>query len=87
MDGDRCADARLPTTGCTVALTRGGLEFNAAAGDPAEEKGIACAVEGRAGYGVAGDIHLLTLERCARIVILPPRRFPDVLEALKQSGG
>jgi hypothetical protein len=70
-----------------ATLTPGELQANAAVGDPTEDKGIACAVEGRAGYGIAGDIHLLKLERCARIVILPPRRFPDVLEELKQSGG
>jgi hypothetical protein len=36
---------------------------------------------------VASDDHLLKLERYAQIVILPPRRFLDVLEDVQQSDG
>ena len=53
--------------------------------DPTDNKVIACAVAGQAGYVVAGDDHLLKLECYAHIVILPPQRFLDVLEEVRQS--
>jgi hypothetical protein len=39
----------------------------------------ASAAEGQAGYGIASDDPLLKLEPTSRIVIPPPRRFPDIL--------
>ena len=35
--------------------------------------------EGQAGYGIASDDPLLKLERYSHIVILPPRRFLDMM--------
>jgi len=72
-----------------ATLTPGNLEVNAIAatqGSPTEDKGIACAVEGQAGYGVAGDDPLLKLERYSHIVILPPRRFLDLLAEVQPGG-
>ena len=69
-----------------ATLTPGDLEVNAVAEDPTDNKVVACAVEGQADYVVASDDHLLKLERYSDIVILPPRRFLDVLEEVQQSG-
>jgi putative PIN family toxin of toxin-antitoxin system len=68
-----------------ATLTPGILEVNAVAEDPTDNKVIACAVEGQADYVVASDDHLLKLERYSHIVILPPRRFLDVLEEAQPS--
>jgi putative PIN family toxin of toxin-antitoxin system len=68
-----------------ATLTPGILEVNAVAEDPTDNKVIACAVEGQADYGIASDDHLLKLERYSHIVILPPRRFLDVLEEAQPS--
>ena len=64
-----------------ATLTPGVLEVNAVAEDPTDNKVLACAVEGQADYVVASDDHLLKLERYAKIPILPPRRFLDLLQA------
>ena len=69
-----------------ATLTPGDLEVNAVAEDPTDNKVVACALEGQADYVVASDDHLLKLERYSDIVILPPRRFLDVLEEVQQSG-
>lgn len=68
-----------------AALTPGDLQANAAAGDPTDDKGIACAMESQAGYGIAGGIYPLKLERYARPVILPPRRLLEMFEEVRQS--
>jgi hypothetical protein len=68
-----------------ATLTQGNLEVNAVAADPTDNKVLACAVEGQADYLVASDDHLLKLERYSHIVILPPRRFTDMLEEVQQS--
>jgi predicted nucleic acid-binding protein len=65
-----------------AALTPGDLEVNASAateGSPTDNEVLACTVEAQADSVVASDDHLLELERYANIVILPPRRFLDML--------
>jgi len=69
-----------------ATLTPGDLEVNAVAEDPTDNKVVACAVEGQADYVVASDDHLLKLERYGRTVVLPPRRFLDVLEEIQSTG-
>jgi putative PIN family toxin of toxin-antitoxin system len=69
-----------------ATLTPGDLEVNAVAEDPTDNKVVACAVEGQADYVVASDEHLLKLERYSHIMILPPRRFLDILAEVQQSG-
>jgi len=69
-----------------ATLTPGDLEVNAVAEDPTDNKVVACAVEGQADYLVASDDHLLKLERYTHTVILPPRRFLDMLEEVQHAG-
>jgi uncharacterized protein len=66
-----------------VTLTPGNLEVDAVAEDPTDNKVLACAVEGQADYVVASDDHLLELKRYSHIVIVSPRRFLDILEAVQ----
>lgn len=49
------------------------------ADDPADDKFLACAVEGSADYIVSGDRHLLQLGEYRGIPILSPRTFLAVL--------
>jgi uncharacterized protein len=69
-----------------ATLTPGDLEVNAVVEDPTDNKVIACALEGQADYLVASDDHLLKLERYAHIVVLPPRRFLELLEEVQPGG-
>jgi uncharacterized protein len=69
-----------------ATLTPGDLEVNAVAEDPTDNKVIAGALEGQADYVVASDEHLLKLERYAHTVILPPRRFLDLIEEVRSTG-
>lgn len=54
-------------------------QFEAATGDPDDDKYIAAAIEGRAGFIVAGDSDLLVLKQYAGVRIVSPRVFLDVL--------
>ena len=69
-----------------ATLTPGDLEVNAIAEDPTDNKVVSCALEGQADYVVASDDHLLKLERYSHIVILPPRRFLELLEEVQPTG-
>lgn len=51
--------------------------------DPDDDIVIACAVEGKAGYIVTGDPHLLNLDEYSGIRILNPREF--VTQVLRES--
>lgn len=48
--------------------------------DPTDNKFLACALEGNAGYIVTGDQHLLRLKTYQEIDILTPRQFLDILK-------
>ena len=65
-----------------ATLTPGDLEVNV----PPTTRWLPAPWRGQAGYGIAGDEHLLTLERYGRTVILPPRRFPDLIEEIQSPG-
>jgi len=49
--------------------------------DPDDDKYIAAAIEGRAGFVVAGDSDLLDLEDYGSIRIVSPREFLDLLSS------
>lgn len=51
----------------------------AIAADPADDKFLACAVDGRADFLVSGDRHLLELQRFRGIPIVSPRQLLDQL--------
>jgi putative PIN family toxin of toxin-antitoxin system len=49
--------------------------------DPADEKFLACAVEGAADYLVTGDQHLLELVEYQGVAIVSPTEFVRILES------
>jgi putative PIN family toxin of toxin-antitoxin system len=62
-------------------LVVGDPEFEGACKDPDDDKYIAAAIEGRAGFVVAGDSDLLNLKEYDGIRIVSPRVFLDLLDA------
>ena len=62
-------------------LVTGEREFHRASRDPDDDKYIAAAIEGRAGFVVAGDSDLLDLKEYGSIRIVSPRRFVELLAA------
>jgi len=59
----------------------GEREFEGASKDPDDDKYIAAAIEGRAGFVVAGDSDLLDLKEYEGIRIVSPRTFLELLVA------
>ena len=57
------------------------LEFEGASKDPNDDKYIAAAIEGRAGFVVAGDSDLLDLKEYGGVRIVSPRVFLNLLVA------
>src|SRR3989337_1772923 len=62
-------------------LVAGEREFGGVSTDPDDDKYIAAAIEGRAGFVVAGDSDLLDLKEYDGIRIVNPRGFLDLLVA------
>ncbi len=62
-------------------LVAGEREFEGASKDPDDDKYIAAAIEGRAGFVVARDSDLLELKEYDGIRIVSPRVFLDLLVA------
>jgi len=56
-------------------------EFHGASKDPDDDKYVAAAVEGRAGFVVAGDSDLLAVKEYGGIRIINPRAFLTLLRA------
>jgi putative PIN family toxin of toxin-antitoxin system len=59
----------------------GEREFAGASKDPDDDKYIAAAIEGRAGFVVAGDADLLDLKEYEGVRIVSPRAFLELLVA------
>jgi putative PIN family toxin of toxin-antitoxin system len=60
--------------------TPGWLTVQAVKDDPADDKILACAQEGRVDFIVASDEHLAKLGSHAGIPIVSPRRFLEILK-------
>ena len=60
-------------------LTPGTLQVHVVAEDPDDDKYLACALEGGAGYLVTGDRHLLGLKQYRGVRILSPRSFLEII--------
>lgn len=60
-----------------VAASAGSIRVPA---DPADEMYLAAALEGRAGFVVSGDSHLLSLGELADVRVVTARRFLEVIE-------
>jgi putative PIN family toxin of toxin-antitoxin system len=63
----------------SATRTAGLLAVHAVRDDPADDKILACAQEGRVDYIVASDDHLAKLGSFAGISIVSPRRFLEIL--------
>jgi putative PIN family toxin of toxin-antitoxin system len=61
-------------------IVAGNREVSGGCKDPDDDKYIAAAIEGRAGFLVAGDADLLELKEYDGIRIVTPRVFLDLLE-------
>jgi putative PIN family toxin of toxin-antitoxin system len=62
-------------------LVAGEHSVDGASTDPDDDKYIAAAIEGRAGFVVAGDSDLLDLKEYEGVRIVSPRAFLDLLVA------
>jgi putative PIN family toxin of toxin-antitoxin system len=62
-------------------VTESELSVNVIAGDPADNKFLACAQEGRADYLVSGDDHLLALTVYEGTRIISPAAFLSILQS------
>jgi len=62
-------------------LVAGDREVAGASKDPDDDKYIAAAIEGRAGFIVAGDSDLLELEEYEGVRIVSPRMFWGILSS------
>lgn len=60
--------------------TEGRLKLRAVEKDPDDDKYLAAALEGRAGYLVSGDSDLLELHECKGVSIVTAREFLSVIE-------
>lgn len=58
-----------------AVITPGKLEIDAIPDDPADNKILACAVEGKADYIISGDQHLINLKSYGKIKILTPSQY------------
>jgi len=63
----------------------GNLTLLGASRDPKDDKFLACAIEGAAGYIVSGDDDLLSLENFQGVSIVKPSEFVSLLEASRSS--
>ena len=61
--------------GDLAVQTPGRIELAVIREDPDDDRYLECAVEGRAGYIVSGDRHLLALGIYRDIEVVPPRAF------------
>jgi len=64
-----------------AVLTSGDLILTVITDDPADNRYLACAVEGAGDFLVSGDQLLLNLGAYQGITILTPRAFLDILQA------
>lgn len=63
--------------------TEGRLKIRAVEKDPDDDKYLAAALEGRAGYLVSGDSDLLELHEYKGVSIVTAREFLSVIEGRK----
>ena len=54
--------------------------------DLADDMFLARALEGRAGYVVSGDSHLLKIGSCHGVLIIPPPQFMTLLAMAERQG-
>jgi hypothetical protein len=67
-----------------ATVTPGRLRIEAVKEDPADDKYLVCAVEGKANYIVSGDRHLRDLEAYGGIPIVDPATFLHLISRTHQ---
>lgn len=75
-------ESRVAAIGVLADLADGEMTIKAVKDDPDDDKYLAAAVLGRAGFVVSGDHHLLDLVEYQGIRILKPRQFLEILKVL-----
>lgn len=78
---DHEIEARMASIGLLADLVPGEVKVHAVKEDPDDDKYVEAALEGRAGFVVSGDRHLLKLQEYQDVRILSPRKFLDLIEA------
>ena len=76
---DQEIEVRVAAVGILADLADGEIDVRAVKDDPDDDKYLAAALLGRAGFVVSGDHHLLDLREYQGIRILKPRQFLDIL--------
>lgn len=76
---DEEVEAWVLALGALADMVEGRLHVEAVREDPDDDAYIVAALEGRAGYVVSGDRHLLRLRRYQDVQIVTPRAFLDLL--------
>jgi putative PIN family toxin of toxin-antitoxin system len=73
-------ELRIAALGVLADLADGEIEVDSVPGDPDDDKYLAAALLGRAGFIVSGDHHLLDLKEYQGVRILKPRQFLEMLQ-------
>ena len=76
---DKEIEIRVAAIGILADLADGEIDVRVVKDDPDDDKYLAAALLGRAGFVVSGDHHLLDLVEYQGIRILKPRQFLDIL--------
>jgi len=84
---DDAIEVNVAALGVLADLAEGEIEVRAVKDDPDDDKYLAAALLGRAGFVVSGDRHLLNLGEYQGIRILKPRTFLELLAAQPPSPG
>ena len=76
---DKEIEVGVAAVGILADLADAEIEIRVVKDDPDDDKYLAAALLGRAGFVVSGDHHLLDLREYQGIRILKPRQFLDIL--------
>jgi hypothetical protein len=68
-------------------LVEGRSEVTVVGQDPDDNKYLAAALDGRAGFVVTGDQHFLLLSEYEQVRIVAPRAFLEILRSESADGG
>ncbi len=78
---DEEIEVRVAALGILADLAEGEIDVKAVKEDPDDDKYLAAALLGRAGFVVSGDHHLLDLVEFQGVRIVKPRPFLEILTA------
>lgn len=84
---DEEIEARVASIGVLADLAEGKIDVRAVKDDPDDDKYLAAALLGRAGFVVSGDPHLLDLGEYQGVRIVKPRKFLEALTRRPSDAG